>query len=77
MYKIRMHRSVASVRSVWRRLERNTSPQTSVYQSYWVNAVVKKRLPVYGIPQKYSALYLELQENWQLMQMVTANEAVG
>lgn len=63
MYKIRMHRSVASVRSVWRRLERNTSPQTSVYQSYWVNAVVKKRLPVYGIPQKYSALYLELQEN--------------
>ena len=63
MYKLRIHRTIVSVRDAWRRLERNGGDQRSVYQSYRVNAIVKKRMPIYALQGKYSTRYVELLED--------------
>ena len=65
MYKLRIHRTIVSVRGAWRRLERDGGDQHSVYQSYRVNAIVKKRMPIYALQGKYSTRYVELLEDGQ------------
>lgn len=63
MYRLRIHKTLLSVKSSWKRLEENSGAEASAYQSYYVNAVVKKRLPVYGLKERYGARYLELLED--------------
>ena len=65
MFKLRIHRTIMSVRGAWRKLERNAAETRSVYQSYRVNAVVKKRMLIYGLQSRYSARYVELLEDGQ------------
>ena len=59
-----------SVRRTWKKLECNANETSSVYQSYWVNAAVKKRMLIYGIPGGYSARYLELQEDGKTLMIL-------
>lgn len=65
MFKLRIHKTILSVRGAWRKLESTGSRARSVYQSYRVNAAVKRRMPIYSIPQKYSVRYVELLEDGQ------------
>ena len=63
MYRLRIHKTLMSVKESWKRLEKDNGVDVSAYQSYYVNAVVKKRLPVYGLKERYSARYWELLED--------------
>ncbi len=63
MYKLRIHRTMLTVGSAWKRLEADIGAMQSVYQSFRVNAVVKRRMPIYGIQSRYSVRYLELTED--------------
>lgn len=63
MLKLHIHKRLSSVRKQWKRIEKSSSTNMSAYQSYYVNAVVKKRLFVYGFKEGYSARYLELRED--------------
>ena len=63
MYRLRIHKTLMSVKKSWKKLEEAGGADVSAYQSYYVNAVVRKRLPVYGLKERYSARYLELVED--------------
>lgn len=65
MFKLRTHRTIISVRRAWKKLISTGCDTRSVYQSYWVNAAVKRRMPIYGFQEKYSVRYLELLEDGQ------------
>lgn len=70
MYKLRVHRRLFSVRSAWKKVEKNSGSELSAYQTYEVNSVVRKRLCVYALKEKYSARYLELQEDGKTLMIL-------
>lgn len=63
MYQLRVHKTLPPVKSSWTKIEAQSGANASAYQSYYVNAVVKKRLLVYGLKERYSARYIELLED--------------
>lgn len=65
LLKLRLCRSLWPLRRAWKRLEGNASADTSVYQSYYVNKTVKRRLGIYALQQRYSARYIGVYENGQ------------
>ena len=65
MLKLRIHRSILSLRASWNKLERNGGNTRSVYQSYRVNAAVKRRMLIYSLSGRYSVRYVEVLEDGQ------------
>lgn len=63
LLKLRICRNLWPLRGAWKRLEGQASAQTSVYQSYYVNKTVKKRLGIYALQQRYSARYIAVTED--------------
>lgn len=61
MYKVKTHYFIKSIKKQWLELEKcNNIP---VYQTYYVQHEIFKRLPVYSLPGKYKPLYCEVIED--------------
>lgn len=70
MLKLRVHRTMVSLRSAWKELEHSGKGIKSVYQSYYVNSVVKRRMLIYSLQEKYSVRYLQLLEDGKTLMIL-------
>lgn len=77
MLKLRVHRTIASVKNVWKELEKTGGDMCSVYQSYWVNSVVKRRMLIYNIQRKCSVRYLQLIEDGKTRMILPVCKTCG
>ena len=77
MLKLRVHRSLLSLRSAWKKLELSGGDTKSVYQSYYVNAVVKRRMLIYSLQEKYSVRYLELMDDGKTVMILPVCKYCG
>ena len=68
--ELRTHRTLVALRSAWRKLHKTTVSSASVYQSYFVNAAVKRRMPIYALQEKYTVRYLELRDDGETVLIV-------
>lgn len=63
MLKIKVHRLLWPLRKSWKELEHQSTEDTSVYQSYFINRIAKQRLLAYILQQRYFPQYIEVIEN--------------
>lgn len=70
MFKLRVYRSLIFLRPTWKKLDLSVRDTASVYQSYYVNAVVKRRMLIYSLQEKYSVRYLELMEDGETLMIL-------
>ncbi len=66
MLLLKKHRTIYTLKSSWEQFD----GIVNIYQSYFVQSKIFKKLPIYSIPQKYYPIYFEIIENNKTLMII-------